>query len=86
MSDYRGVWQADGLSYCQYQTILNALEPKLHSRISSADEPVYQWLAIKLSEKVEIMRQAATLAAHWRLEASATITPRKTTYADVAGF
>ncbi len=78
--------QADGLSYSQYQAILNALEPELHSRLTSADELVYQWLAIKLPEEVEIMRQAAILTAQWQLEAYATIAPGKTTDADVARF
>lgn len=78
--------QADGLSHSQYQGILNALPPEFHSRLISADELVYQWLAIKLPEEVEIMRQAAILTAQWQLEAYATIIPGTTSDADVARF
>ncbi|MDT0596263.1 M24 family metallopeptidase [Glaciecola petra] len=78
--------QADGLSYMQHKKLSQALGPKLAKRLVYSDELVYQWLAIKLPQEVEIMRQAAELTARWQLEAYANVIVGETTDADVAAF
>lgn len=78
--------QADGLSFMQHKKLSNALGPELAKRLVSSDELVYQWLAIKLPQEVEIMRQAAELTAKWQLEAYASVVPGVTSDADLAVF
>ncbi|WP_026376763.1 M24 family metallopeptidase [Aestuariibacter salexigens] len=78
--------QADGLTHSQHIALEQTLGASLAKRLVSSEELVYQWLAIKLPEEVEIMRQAAELTEKWQREAYATVIPGKTTDADVAQF
>lgn len=78
--------QADGLSYTQRLALEKALGESHSKRLVSADDVVYEWLAIKLPAEVEIMREAAKLTAQWQIEAYKTVVPGKTTDADVAAF
>jgi len=77
---------ADGLSYSQRQRLVAALGSEYVSRLVSADDLVYEWLAIKLPSEVDIMTRAAELTALWQIEAYEQIVPGKTTDADVARF
>jgi len=78
--------QADGLSYSQRLAIEKALGETFSKKLTSSEEVVYQWLSIKLPQEVEIMTEAARLTELWQREAYKTITPGKTTDADVAAF
>lgn len=78
--------QADGLSYTQRLALEDALGDKFAQRLVSSEELVYEWLAIKLPQEVDIMREAARLTAEWQIEAYKQIVPGKTTDADVARF
>ncbi len=78
--------QADGLSYSQRKRLEQALGESFKQRLVSSEDLVYEWLSIKLPEEVEIMTEAAKLTAQWQIEAYKTITPGKTTDADVAKF
>lgn len=78
--------QADGLSHSQYSRLTKALGEKFTKRLVSSDDLVYEWLSVKLPEEVEIMKEAARLAAIWQIEAYQMVIPGKTTDADVARF
>ncbi|TQV77316.1 aminopeptidase P family protein [Aliikangiella marina] len=78
--------QADGLSHSQRQTLTTALGEALASKLVSSEELIYQWLAIKLPEEVEIMRLAAKLTAQWQIEAYQQVIPGQSTDADIAKF
>jgi Xaa-Pro aminopeptidase len=76
---------ADGLSYTQRIALEKALGTDA-SKLVSSDGLVYEWLAIKLPEEIEIMTKAAELTAKWQEEAYAQVVPGITTDADVAKF
>jgi Xaa-Pro aminopeptidase len=76
---------ADGLSYTQRQTLEKALGNSA-SVLISADELIYEWLAVKLPAEIEIMTKAAELTAQWQIEAYQQVIPGKSTDADVARF
>ncbi|MBW3466338.1 M24 family metallopeptidase [Arthrospiribacter ruber] len=76
---------ADGLSYTQRKTLEEALGNQA-GKLVSAEELIYEWLAVKLPAEVEIMTKAAELTAKWQEEAYAQVVPGKTTDADVAKF
>ena len=76
---------ADGITQSQYQE-LSGLLGKDASKLISSEALVYEWLSIKLPEEIEILTQAAQLAADFQVEAYAMIEPGKTTDADVAKF
>ncbi len=76
---------ADGLSFTQRQTLEKALGNASTSLIS-ADELIYEWLAVKLPAEIEIMTKAAELTAQWQEEAYRQVIPGKSTDADVARF
>lgn len=76
---------ADGLSFTQRQTLEKALGNAASSLIS-ADELIYEWLAVKLPAEIEIMTKAAELTAQWQEEAYRQVVPGKSTDADVAKF
>nr|WP_265608040.1 M24 family metallopeptidase [Alteromonas sp. ASW11-130] len=78
--------QADGLSYSQYQALLDAIGREHTSKFVSSEDVVYSWLSVKLPEEVEIMRNAAKLTAQWQLEAYAQIVPGVTRDSDVARY
>ena len=77
---------ADGLSHAQYKKLAASFGTDWEDRFISSEELVYEWLAIKLPEEVDIMRQAAEITAKWELEAYEIIVPGKTTDAEVAKF
>ncbi|PRY88433.1 M24 family metallopeptidase [Mongoliibacter ruber] len=76
---------ADGLSYTQRKTLEEALGNHA-SKLVSAEELIYEYLAVKLPSEVEIMTKAAELTAQWQVEAYNQVVPGKTTDADVAKF
>ncbi|WP_293014829.1 M24 family metallopeptidase [Mongoliibacter sp.] len=76
---------ADGLSYTQRKSLEEALGNHA-SKLVSAEELIYEFLAIKLPSEVEIMTKAAELTAQWQVEAYQQVVPGKTTDADVAKF
>lgn len=76
---------ADGLSYTQRKTLEEALGNHAN-KLVSADELIYEFLAVKLPSEVEIMTKAAELTAQWQVEAYEQVVPGKTTDADVAKF
>ncbi len=78
--------QGDGLSHAQYQALVAALGENWTDRLVSPEQLVYEWLSIKLPAEVEIMRQAAEVAARWQIEAYQQIVPGVTTDADVAAY
>lgn len=78
--------QADGLSFTQYQALKHALGEDYSKRLVSSEPLIYEWLAIKLPEEVEIMRSAAKLTAQWQLQAYAQVVPGVTTDRDIALF
>ena len=78
--------QADGLSFTQHRKLTELLGPEISKKLVSSDQLVYEWLAIKLPQEVEIMRKAAILTAKWQIEAYANVIPGQTTDAEVARF
>jgi Xaa-Pro aminopeptidase len=76
---------ADGLSYTQRKTLEEALGSNVN-KLVSAEDLIYEWLAIKLPAEIEIMTKAAELTAQWQEEAYAQVVPGKSTDADVARF
>ncbi len=78
--------QADGMSFSQYQTLETELGADYAQRLVSSEELVYQWLAIKLPEEVDIMRRAAELTSLWQIQAYQTVIPGESTDADIARF
>ncbi|MBN7810133.1 aminopeptidase P family protein [Algoriphagus sp. H41] len=76
---------ADGLTHSQYSELAKLLGSDA-SKLVSSEELVYEWLSIKLPEEIEILTQAAQLAADFQAEAYAMIEPGKTTDAEVAKF
>ncbi|EOZ95691.1 Xaa-Pro aminopeptidase family enzyme [Indibacter alkaliphilus LW1] len=76
---------ADGLSYTQRKTLEEALGNQA-GKLVSAEELIYEFLAVKLPAEVEIMTKAAELTAQWQEAAYAQVIPGKTTDADVAKF
>jgi Xaa-Pro aminopeptidase len=76
---------ADGLSYTQRKTLEEALGSQTN-KLVSAEDLIYEWLAIKLPAEIEIMTKAAELTAQWQEEAYAQVVPGKSTDADVARF
>jgi Xaa-Pro aminopeptidase len=76
---------ADGLSYTQ-RTQLEALLGPLKSRLVSSEELIYEWLSVKTSQEVDIMRKAAQITADWQLEAYRQVIPGVSTDADIARF
>jgi Xaa-Pro aminopeptidase len=76
---------ADGLSYTQRKTLEEALGSQAN-KLVSAEDLIYEWLAVKLPSEIEIMTKAAELTAQWQEEAYAQVVPGKTTDADVAKF
>jgi len=78
--------QADGLSFTQRQTLERALGLEESAKLVSSEVLVYEWLSVKLSAEVDIMRKAAELTAQWELEAYDQIVPGETTDAEVAAF
>lgn len=78
--------QADGLTYTQYNKLVEALGKSSASKLISSEELVYEWLSIKTPDEVEIMRKAAELTAKWELEAYEQVEPGVSTDADIAKF
>lgn len=78
--------QADGLTYTQYNKLVDALGKSSASKLISSEELVYEWLSIKTPDEVEIMRKAAELTAKWELEAYEQVEPGVSTDADIAKF
>ncbi|WP_243735797.1 M24 family metallopeptidase [Christiangramia sabulilitoris] len=76
---------ADGLSYTQRQE-LEAYLGDHAKRLTPSTELVYEWLAIKLPEEVEILKKAAALTAEWQVEAYQQVVPGESTDADIARF
>ncbi|MCP9198588.1 M24 family metallopeptidase [Gramella sp. GC03-9] len=76
---------ADGLSYTQRQELESYLG-NLKNRLVPSTEVVYEWLAIKLPEEVEILKKAAALTAEWQIEAYQKVVPGESTDADIARF
>jgi Xaa-Pro aminopeptidase len=76
---------ADGLSYTQRLALEEALGGA-SERLTSSNELLYEWLSVKTSEEVEIMRKAAQLTADWQIEAYKQVVPGKSTDADIAKF
>lgn len=76
---------ADGLSATQKAALEKALGNQAN-KLVSADQLIYEWLAVKLPAEVEIMTKAAELTAQWQLEAYQQVVPGKTTDAEVAKF
>ena len=77
--------QADGLSYTQRLTLEAALGDHA-ARLVSSEDVVYEWLSVKLSAEVDIMRKAAAMTAAWEVEAYQQIIPGVSTDADIAKF
>lgn len=76
---------SDGLSYTQRKSLEKALGSEA-SKLVSSDDLVYEWLAIKLPQEIEIMTKAAELTAQWQYEAYQQVVPGKSTDADIAKF
>jgi Xaa-Pro aminopeptidase len=76
---------ADGLSYTQRLALEEALGGA-SERLTSSNELLYEWLSVKTSEEVEIMRKAAQLTADWQIEAYKQVVPGESTDADIAKF
>lgn len=76
---------ADGLSYNQRKELESYLE-SYSNRLVPSTEVVYEWLAVKLPEEVEILKKAAALTAEWQIEAYKQVIPGKSTDADIARF
>lgn len=77
---------ADGLSHSQYLRFTDLLTQQVRNRIISSEELVYEWLSVKLTAEVEIMRQAAELTAAWQIEAYQQVIPNQSTDRDIADF
>ncbi len=78
--------QADGLSYTQFKALSSALGAAESDKLVSAERLIYEFLAVKLPQEVDIMTKAAKLTAQWQIEAYKQIIPGTTTDADVARF
>jgi len=76
---------ADGLSYSQRKELESYLG-KYTERLEPSTELVYEWLAVKLPQEVEILKKAAALTAQWQIEAYKQVIPGKSTDADIARF
>lgn len=76
---------ADGLSYTQKLSLEKALGGQA-SRLVSADELIYEWLAVKLPAEIDIMTKAAEITSQWQYEAYANVIPGVSTDADIAKF
>jgi len=76
---------ADGLSYSQRKELESYLG-KYTERLEPSTELVYEWLAVKLPQEVEILKKAAALTAKWQIEAYKQVIPGKSTDADIARF
>jgi len=76
---------ADGLSYSQRKELESYLG-KFTERLEPSTELVYEWLAVKLPQEVEILKKAAALTAKWQIEAYKQVIPGKSTDADIARF
>ena len=77
---------ADGLSHSQYLALVDAVGDEEAAKFVSSENVIYEWLSVKTTAEVEIMRQAAELTAAWQLEAYEIIEPGVTTDAEVAAF
>lgn len=77
---------ADGLSRVQYEALSNGIGPDWMSKAVSSEELVTEWLSVKTTEEVEIMRRAADLTSQWEVEAYATVIPGVSTDLDIAAF
>ncbi len=76
---------SDGLSYTQRRSLEKALGSDA-SKLVSSDDLVYEWLAIKLPQEIEIMTIAAELTSQWQYEAYKQVVPGKSTDAEIAKF
>jgi len=76
---------ADGLSYSQRKELESYLGTYTE-RLEPSTELVYEWLAVKLPQEVEILKKAAALTAEWQIEAYKQVIPGKSTDADIARF
>lgn len=77
---------ADGISWSQYTRFTNMLIQPVINRIVSSEELVYEWLSVKLTSEVEILRQAAQITAQWEAEAYRQVVPNESTDRDIAMF
>jgi Xaa-Pro dipeptidase len=77
---------ADGLSHSLRVQLERALGPGYAARLESADELVYEWLAVKTAREVEVLRKAAALTEQLQLEAYAQVVPGVTRDSDVARY
>jgi len=77
---------ADGLSHTQYASMVATLDAAWTARMTSAEPLIMAWLAVKIPEEVQIMRQAAAITARWEVEAYQTAVPGVTTDRDIADF
>ena len=74
---------ADGLTATQYEQLVASLGSDLAGRLTSSEEVVHRWLAVKLPAEIEIMRKAATLTSLLEYQALDTIVAGQTTNLDL---
>jgi len=74
---------ADGLTATQYEQLVGALGPDLAGRLTSSEELVHRWLAVKLPAEIEIMRKAGALTSLLEYEALDAVVPGTTTNLDL---
>ena len=77
---------ADGLSHTQYASMMDGISKEWTSKMVSAEGLIRSWLAIKLPQEVDIMRQAADITARWELEAYEAAVGGVSTDRDIADF
>lgn len=77
---------ADGLTATQYEQLIAALGPDLARRLTSSEELVHRWLAVKLPAEIEIMQKAGTLTSLLEYEAFDTVIPGITTNLDLQRY
>ena len=84
----RGWAFADGLSHSLHERLIEALDPSLRSRVTSAENLVVRWLETRTALELEAYPQVVALARSVISEAfsSKVITPGVTTTDDVAWY
>jgi Xaa-Pro dipeptidase len=77
---------ADGLSWTERTALEAALGPERAQRLTSGEDPIVEWLSVKLPAEAEIMRRAGRLTVKLQREAYAAVIPGKTRDCDVAAY
>jgi Xaa-Pro aminopeptidase len=77
---------ADGLSHTQRDLLEKALGPDLSLRLVPSEDLVVEWLSVKLSKEVDILREAAAVTAALEVDAYRTVVPGRSRDSDVARY